>query len=120
MIRALRLGPAVAGDVGAQHRGDFVLAVARLAQYLDAVLAEAWGMALDGARRFREADRPVGLQPPAFRRMLDPPEETGRLAVRVVRQVRSEERRVGKGWVRTCSSGWQAYHEKKKSDDTGT
>src|SRR3546814_15215045 len=27
---------------------------------------------------------------------------------------RSEERRVGKGWVSTCSSWWSRYHEKTK------
>src|SRR3546814_17777716 len=28
--------------------------------------------------------------------------------------LRSEERRVGKGWVRTCRSGGSTYHTKKK------
>src|SRR3546814_12276968 len=28
---------------------------------------------------------------------------------------RSEERRVGKEWVRTCRSRWSPYHEKNKS-----
>src|SRR3546814_17833250 len=27
---------------------------------------------------------------------------------------RSEERRVGKGWVSTCGSGWWPFHSKKK------
>src|SRR3546814_13514721 len=29
--------------------------------------------------------------------------------------LRSEERRVGKGWVRTCRSRWSPYHYKKKN-----
>src|SRR3546814_17418661 len=28
--------------------------------------------------------------------------------------VRSEERRVGKGWCSTCRSGWERYTKKKK------
>src|SRR3546814_18786564 len=28
--------------------------------------------------------------------------------------ISSEERRVGKGWVSTCSSRWAPYHKKKK------
>src|SRR3546814_12090743 len=30
--------------------------------------------------------------------------------------VRSEERRVGKGWVSTCRSGWSPLHKKKKKE----
>src|SRR3546814_17896721 len=30
---------------------------------------------------------------------------------------RSEERRVGKEWVRTCRSGWSQYHNKKQKTD---
>src|SRR3546814_11800405 len=33
--------------------------------------------------------------------------------------VRSEERRVGKGGVSTCRSGWSPYHEKKKTKKIG-
>src|SRR3546814_13106130 len=29
-------------------------------------------------------------------------------------RTRSEERRVGKEWVRTCRSRWSPYHKKKK------
>src|SRR3546814_7733295 len=32
-----------------------------------------------------------------------------------VEMSRSEERRVGKGCVRTCRSRWSPYHEKKKN-----
>src|SRR3546814_15919039 len=34
--------------------------------------------------------------------------------VRLVVEVRSEERRVGKEGVSTCRSGWSPYHTKKK------
>src|SRR3546814_19476233 len=33
-------------------------------------------------------------------------------------RVRSEERRVGRDWVRTCRSRWSPYHEKKKTRTT--
>src|SRR3546814_11525968 len=32
------------------------------------------------------------------------------------RRRRSEERRVGKEWVRTCRSRWSSFHEKKKNN----
>src|SRR3546814_12563913 len=31
--------------------------------------------------------------------------------------LRSEERRVGKGWVSTCRSGWSTYHSKTKNEN---
>src|SRR3546814_19427182 len=30
--------------------------------------------------------------------------------------IRSEERRVGKAWVRTCRCGWSTHHKKKKKE----
>src|SRR3546814_11074397 len=32
----------------------------------------------------------------------------------VIKDSRSEERRVGKEWVSTCRSRWSPYHKKKK------
>src|SRR3546814_18204179 len=37
-------------------------------------------------------------------------------AMTIADRMRSEERRVGKEWVSTCSSRWSPYHLKKKKN----
>src|SRR3546814_13933785 len=62
--------------------------------------------------RVRHAD-PQGLQTRPLKRGVP----MGALAFRVLvcaPEVRSEERRVGKGCVSTCRSRWSPYHYKKK------
>src|SRR3546814_15121858 len=45
------------------------------------------------------------------------PSERRAEVVRKQRRIRSEERRVGKECVSTCSSRWSPYHSKKKHMD---
>src|SRR3546814_20401245 len=70
----------------------------------------------DGCRRGFVPDRHPCRRLPSRpeARPAEPPDETGPTSSRIL--LRSEERRVGKKWVRTCRSRWSPYTKKKKNN----
>src|SRR3546814_14775152 len=76
-----------------------------------------------GARRDGDAWRiqstsPIESWPPSEARSAGSSDHRKRVkrdAQRFTAWPRSEERRVGKGWVRTCRSRWSPYHTKKNT-----
>src|SRR3546814_17113295 len=71
---------------------------------------------VDAQRNLTDRERQIlqcllnGYSNKLIARALGITEGTVKVHLTSIMKKRSEERRVGKGWVRTCRSGWSPYH----------